>query len=119
MIVESNAGAFLEQVDRNFGRALEDAADLAARLPGSPSDLHAEHLGHLHGRIGSGKAYAMAQERGAFITPRKGRRGRNGRPAALRSEAGRFYKWIRVKGQRYLRRTGREWGRLLATRLRS
>lgn len=118
MIFESHADDFLGKVDRDFDQALEDAAEHAAALPGSPSDLHAEHTGRLRGRIGSDKAYAKAQERGAFITPKKGRRGRNGRPAALRSSSGRFYKRVRIPAQRYLAKTGKEWGRILPARLR-
>lgn len=119
MIVESKIDELLASVDRDFRAALEDAADYASRQPGAPSDLRAEHLGRLRGRIGSSKPYAKAQERGAFITPRKGRRGRNGRPPALRSESGRFYKWIRIRPQRYLAKTGKQWGRLIGSRLRS
>ena len=119
MRVESNVDAFVAKVDRDFGRALEDAAEHAGKLPGSPSDLRAEHLGPFRWRIGSQKAYAMPQEKGAYITPRKGRIGRNGRPAALRAANGRFYKWLRLPAQRYLAKTGKQWGRILAARLRS
>ena len=118
MKLESQADDFLAKIDREFRQAGEDAAEHAARLPGSPSDLRFEHLGPLRGRIGSSKRYAKAQERGAFITPKKGRRGRNGRPAALRSSRGRFYKWVRIPAQRYLAKTGKEWGRILPARLR-
>lgn len=115
----SRADEFMAGVDRDFGHALEDAADHAANLPGSPSDLRAERLGPFHGRIGSSKAYALAQEKGAYITPRKGRIGRNGRPAALKAANGRFYKWIRLPAQRYLAKTGKQWGRMLGARLRA
>lgn len=118
MRLESNAGAFLARVDRDVRAARQDAAEHAAGLPGSPSDLRAEHFAGGRGRIGSSKAYAKAQERGAYITPRKGRRGRNGRPAALRAANGRFYKWVRIPARRYLERTGRQWGRFLGARLR-
>ncbi|MCA1570311.1 MAG: hypothetical protein LC798_08345 [Chloroflexi bacterium] len=119
MKLESRIDEFMASVDRDFGLALEDAADHAANLPGSPSDLHAERLGPFHGRIGSTKPYAKAQEKGAYITPRKGRVGRNGRPAALKAANGRFYKWVRLPAQRYLAKTGRQWGSILVARLRA
>lgn len=118
MELTSRSDEFLASVEADFGRALEDAADHAANLPGSPSDLRADRTGPLTGRIGSSRAYAKAQEKGAYITPRRGRVGRNGRPAALKAANGRFYKWIRLPAQRYLAKTGGKWGDLLSTQLR-
>lgn len=118
MIVESNADRFLDSVDRDFHEALDDAADFARAQKGAPSDLEAEHLGPLHGRIGSSRDYAMAQERGAFIRPRR-RATRTGRPPALKLADGRFMRWARIPAQRYLAKTGKQWGRFLVARLRT
>lgn len=119
MIVESYADRFLDEVDDAFGAALEDAAAYSADLPGSPSDLHAVRTGRLEGRIGSDRDYARAQELGAYMKPRPGRRGRGGRPAALKMRDGSFRAWTRLPAKRYLRKTGDRWGQFLLARLRT
>ena len=110
MTVESRVDAFLDRIHGRFGAALEDAAEHAASLPGSPGDLRAVRTGDLVGRIGSSRRYAKAQERGAFIRPKKRR--------ALRFASGRFSAKARLPAQRYLARTVRIWPRLIAARLR-
>jgi hypothetical protein len=110
MQVELHHDAFLAGIENDFGAALEDAADDAGALPGSPSDLHAVRTGPMSGRIGSDRRYARAQELGAFIRPR-GRR-------ALKFASGRFSKHARLRGQHYLAKTARRWGDILLPRLR-
>ena len=107
----SHADAFFTAIGRRFGVALEDAADLAGRLPGSPSDLRAERTGPLSGRVGSSKPYAKAQERGAYIVPRQAQ--------ALRFASGQFSRRARLRPKRYLAQTAMRWGDLLTRRLRS
>lgn len=118
MRVESNADAVLAGARRAFSGALNDAAAHAAKQGGAPSDTRAQQLGPFSGRIGSSKPYAKAQERGAFIRPRRGRRGRTGRPPALRLADGRFMKWARIPARRYLAKTGKRWGEFMIQRLR-
>jgi len=109
--IESRVDGFMDRVERDFGLALDDAAEHAAALPGSPSDLRAERLGPLHGRIGSSKPYAKAQEKGAYITPKRRR--------ALKFVSGRFSMRARIPAKHYLAKTGRRWGAILVPRLRT
>ena len=117
MRFESNAADFMRSVERQFAGALDDAADHAGKLPGSPSDLRAQQLDPFRGRIGSTKPYAKAQEKGAYITP-KARSTRTGRPPAIRFRDGRIRRWSRLPAQRYLAKTGKRWGSILVARLR-
>lgn len=118
MIVESRSTEFLRSVERAFSRGLEDAADVADKLPGSPSDLRAQQLEPFRGRIGSTRPYAKAQEKGAYIRPRRGRSTRSGRPPAVKYHDGRIRRWGRLPAQRYLEKTGKRWGRILGAALR-
>jgi hypothetical protein len=110
MRLESFRDRFLGNVAVRTRLAAEDAARHAAGLPGAPSDLHAVHLRPGVSRIGSNRPYAMAQERGAFIRPRRGR--------AIRLSNGQWRAWARIRPKYYLRNTGRRWGDFLRGRLR-
>lgn len=110
MRIESFRENVLAGVAAAVRLAADDAARYAGGLPGSPSDLHAEDLRPNVSRIGSNRPYAKAQERGAFIVPRRGR--------ALHFSDGRWRPRARIKPKRYLARTGRRWGEFLLGRLR-
>jgi hypothetical protein len=114
MRVEPNTAAFFARIEDAFSEALEDAATFARNQDGSPSDTRAERLGPLHGRVGSSREYARAQERGAYIRSRYGK----GRRAVLKFHDGRVRRWSRLPARRYLAKTGAQWGDLLLARLR-
>ena len=118
MRFESFRAEFNAEVEREFVASTEDAARVARAQRGAPSDTRAEQLGRLRARIGSSKAYARAQERGAYIVPRRGRSGRNGRPPALRLHNGGFAKFTRLPARRYLAKAGAAWSSLFTARLR-
>lgn len=106
------------RIEHAFVLSTQDAARFSAAQRGSPSDTRAEQLGRLRARIGSSKPYALAQERGAYIVPRRGRVGRNGRPPALRLHNGTYTKRVRLPARRWLAKAGRAWDSLFTQRLR-
>lgn len=110
MRIESRVPQFLGRVRTQFAAAIDDAGEEARHRPGAPSDTHGEVTGPLTGRIVSNKPGARAQERGAYITPKRAR--------ALRFADGTFSMHARIRGKHYLRKTGRRWGRILVPRLR-
>lgn len=110
MRLESYRERFLAGVAARVQLAADDAARYAAMLPGSPSDLHAQHIGPLRHRIGSNAPYAKAQERGAFIRARRGR--------ALHFANGLWRPFARIRPKRYLAKTGARWGTFILGRLR-
>lgn len=109
---------FRSDLDAAHYRALQDLARIARRNPGAPSDTRAELTGRLKGRVGSPSEYATAQEKGAFIRPRPGRRGRRGRPPAIRLSNGGFVAYARIRVKRWLEKSTRQWPGVLRARIR-
>lgn len=116
--VESYRAQFLERVNSAWVDALKETASVADRLPGSPSDLRAEVTGRMRGRFGSDQPYAKAQERGAYITPRRGRSGRGGRRPMLKFADGKFRPRARIRPKRYLAQAAAQWPGILLSHLR-
>lgn len=109
-MLESYRQRFLSSVEAKVALAVEDAARYSAALPGSPSDLHVVQLGPGRWLIGSNRRYAKAQERGAYIVPKRGR--------ALHFRDGRWRPRARLKAKHYLAKTGHRWSLFVRTRLR-
>ena len=110
MKVESHEGQFLDRIERQVVASFGDAADFAARQKGAPSDTRDEVTGPFEGRIGSSRPYAKAQERGAYIVPKRRR--------ALQFRSGEFRMRARLPANRYLAKAAARWGDMLAARLR-
>ena len=92
----SHANDFYARIQMRFGAAVQDVASVADDLPGSPSDLRAVQEGPLHWRVGSSAPYAKAQEKGAYIVPKRRR--------ALKFADGTFRMQARLRPKRYLRK---------------
>ena len=120
--VVTNAAAFLADVHAAFRGSAQDVLEDAGRGSRS-SEIRSsgivDELGPGYLRVRFTARFARARERGAFIKPRPGRRGRNGRPAALRLADGRFMKWARIPKRPYLEPAGRTWDDRLMGRLRA
>lgn len=106
----SHANDFYARIQTRFGAAVRDVATIADGLPGSPSDLRAEQQGPLQWRVGSSKPYARAQERGAYIVPRRGR--------ALKFVDGTFRRSARIRPKRYLARAAASFRSAMRRRMR-
>lgn len=109
-MLESRAEAFFDRVEQQVALAIEDAGKEAGTRRGAPSDTRGEVTGRMRGRIGSSRPYAKAQERGAYIVPR--------RKKALRYASGRFSMRSRLTAKRYLAATARRWPQIVSARLR-
>lgn len=107
----SHVDDFYARIQTRFGHAARDVAQIADALPGSPSDLRAVQQGPLHWRVGSSRPYARAQEKGAYIVPRRRR--------ALKFADGTFSMRARLRPKRYLARAAAHFGPILNRRLRS
>ena len=117
--------SFAEQriADLNAGflASARDVRDEAARRSRSSTIAGSgtvDQLGPGHLRVRFSAPFAKARERGAFIRPRRGRQGRNGRPAAIRFADGSFRTFARLRKQPYLAPAGAMWGEFLLARLR-
>lgn len=105
----SHADEFYAAIEQRFGTAVRDVAQIAADLPGSPSDLRAEPTGRLTWRVGSSAPYARAQERGAYIVPKRRR--------ALRFNDGTFRMVARLKPKRYLAKAAANFSAVVRRRM--
>lgn len=114
----SRRHVILGEVERAFTRSVRQAAQLAerkaprrsGRLRGSG---HVERRGLFRARIVFDAPYATAQEKGAFITPRRGK--------TLHFKVGGRWvsvKAVRLRAQPYLRPAGDAWPRLFTEELR-
>lgn len=115
MIVESRRREFLAAVDRRVDLALRDMVPIARRnLGGSGGELSGSveviETGPMRGVVGSRHPGAYAQEVGAFVRPTSRR--------ALKFADGTFRMRARIPAKHWLRRTGQQWGRVVAARLR-
>lgn len=109
MIIESRIDGFIARVERQVGMAIDDAGTEAASRPGAPHDTRGEMTGLMQGRIGSDQPYARAQERGAYIRPR--------RRKALLYGSGKFSMRSRLPARAYLANTARRWAQIVTARL--
>ena len=100
---------FFSRIQQRFGAAVRDVERVADGLPGSPSDVRAVQVGPLEWRVGSSKPYAKAQERGAYIVPKRAR--------ALKFADGSFRMSARIKPKRYLAKAAAGFGRAVRRRM--
>lgn len=103
--IESHQAEFLREVVAKTRQARKDVAAAARSNPGAPSDTRLRR-----NQVGSSRAYARAQERGAYIRPRRRR--------VLKFADGSFRPRARIRAKRWLSKAGRRWGEFLERRLR-
>lgn len=111
----------IAEVNAAFLASGQDVMNEAARRSRSSTIAgsgQVDQLGPGHLRVRFTAAFARARERGAFIQPRRGRQGRNGRPAAIRFADGSFRAFARLRKHPYLAPAGAMWGDFLLARLR-
>ena len=120
--VVTNAEAFLGEVRGAFRASAKDVQDEAGRRSRSSTITASgtvDELGPGHLRVRFSAVFAKARERGAYIRPRKGRQGRNGRPAMLKFADGTFRPSARIRKRPYLEPAGKMWDGFLMSRLRA
>lgn len=119
--VDFHPDEFLADVEARFRASAEDVRQEAARRSRSSQIAASGRVEQVTPgvlRVIFDAAFAKARERGAYIRPRRGRRGRSGRPAVLRFEDGTFRPFARLRRHPYLEPAGRLWGDILLARLR-
>lgn len=118
--VESYHDAILAEVGAAVERSWDDVLDDAARASGSSTIAASGDVQRIDaetGRVIFTAPFAKARERGAYIRPRRGRRGRGNRAPSLRFADGSFRKFARLKKRPYLKPAGDRWGDHLSRRL--
>lgn len=111
----------IADLNAGFLASAQDVLNEAARRSRSSTIAGSgtvDQLGPGHLRVRFRAAFSRARERGAFIRPRRGRQGRNGRSAAIRFADGSFRTFARLRKHPYLAPAGAMWGDFLVARLR-
>lgn len=118
--IEANPDAILRDVATAVERSWQDVLEEAQQRAGSSrlaSSGDVQRIDQDTGRVIFTAVFAKARERGAYIRPRRGRMGRNGRRPSLRFADGSFAKFARLKPRPYLKPAGDRWGDHLSRRL--
>ena len=120
--VVTNVEGFLGEVRTAFRASAGDVEEEAGRRSRSSTIAASgsvDEIGPGALRVSFNAPFAEARERGAYIRPRKGRRGRNGRPAMLTFADGSFRPSARIRQHPFLEPAGRMWDGFLMARLRA